>query len=224
MKFRIIQKELRRLAKAQQAQAAALQAGSTATSPVVAQPQPIPAGAAGGVPYRGASGTPQIPQPASSAATPKPVGTPRPISIAPRPGSTVPRPSSTVPRPTSAAPPNANMTVKQEPRLTTPTQMPTTMVATPSRTATATPTSTDPSRGKKRERDDSSAGATPLNGAPPDSHVNMNGIVNGVGNGTAKVNVKPGVAGVLPRPVKKQRMVSCALYRYTFLETLNLWF
>ncbi|KAF9449524.1 hypothetical protein P691DRAFT_667328 [Macrolepiota fuliginosa MF-IS2] len=208
-------KEIKRLAKAQQAQAvAALQAGGTtatiATSPVVAQPQPIQAGA-GGVAYRNASATPQIPQQPTATATPKPVGTPRPISTVPRPGSAVPRPGSAVPRPgstapqrpTSTAPPFSNVNVKQEPRPTMPlVQVPSAMVATPSRTSTATPTSADPSRGKKRERDDPSAGATPLNGIPSDSYANTNGVVNGM----SKINAKAGVVGVRPRPVKKQRM------------------
>lgn len=211
--FRILQKELKRLAKAQQAQAAAaLQAGA-ATSPVVVQPQPIPAGA-GGVPRRGASATPQIPVISS---TPKPVGTPRPISTVPRPGSTIPRPGSAVPRPGSTVPrpgSTAPSNVKQEQRpIVPPVQMPgpMAMVATPSRTATTTPMSVDLSRGKKRDREDGAAMGTPVNGVPPVADAYVNGMsVNGIGNGNGmtKVNAKAGSAGVRPRPAKKQRMVS----------------
>ncbi|KAF5359873.1 hypothetical protein D9756_003450 [Leucocoprinus leucothites] len=181
-------KELKRLAKAQQAQAAAamqaVAAGSS--SPAVVQPQPL----------RGASAIPQISSSISS--TPKPVGTPRPQSsmlprpgsAVPRPGSTVPRPGSTVPRPSSTAP---SINIKQEP-------VPSLMVSTP------TSASSESLRGKKRERED---GTIPVNGVPPTTNSTyMNGVVNGVGNGNGAqtMNAKAGIAGVRPRPMKKQRM------------------
>lgn len=201
------QKELKRLAKAQQAQAA-LQAVAAA-SPAVAQPQPLRA-VASSMPQKSASAIPQVQQLPS-----KSVGTPRPVSTAPRPGSTVPRPGSAVSklgstmRPTSAAPSN----IKQEQKtLTLPVQIPgpTAMVVTPSRTATATPTGGDPHRGKKRDRDDGMLPNATMNGiSAADTYVNgttLNGIGNG--NGISKLNAKAGSGGVRPRPSKKQRVVS----------------
>jgi hypothetical protein len=174
-----LQKELKRLAKAQQAQAAAaMQAVAVSNSPTVAQPQPLPA-------HRGAS------------ATPRPVGTPRPqASMVPRPGSTVPRPGSAVPRPGSTAPrPSSTaptLNIKQEP-------LPPAMVSTP------TNASSESLRGKKRERED---GIIPVNGVPPPPESTyMNGVVNGNGVPKVPANAKAGLTGVRPRPVKKQRMV-----------------
>ena len=135
--------------------------------------------------HRGVSVTPKIPSSVSS--TPKPIATPRPhpSSAVPRPSSVVPRPSSTVPRPSSTA---TSLNVQSQPPLT---------VSAP---INANPESM---RGKKRERED---GTIPVNGVLPTvGSIYMNGVANG--NGVQKMNAKAGLAGVRPRPIKKQRMV-----------------
>jgi hypothetical protein len=81
-------------------------------------------------------------------------------------------------------------------------------------------------RGKKREREDGNVvgmngvvnGAVPHSGIPPvalavpPAQAPMtNGYVNGNGILPPKmvVNARAGTAGVRPRPIKKQKMVSC---------------
>jgi hypothetical protein len=210
--FFALQKELKRLAKAQQAVPLGL-------SPITQPPPiqvPIPTSAIGPTfrptdaptPRTGGTSTPR-----SALAS----GTPRPGSHVlksgstnPKSGSTVdPRPVSAVPRPGSTAPVSAFPPPTGRPNLP-PVQVPTTRVGTPLRTAT--PTSAHPidQRGKKRERDDSNG--VGVNGLSINGVSKGNGVgaapVNG--NGTASntvVNAKPGTGTIRPRPIKKQRMV-----------------
>ena len=204
-----LQKELKRLAKAQQA-------GALGLSPVT-QPLPIqvsiPTSATGPTfrptdaptPRTGGTTTPR-----SALAS----GTPRPGSHVLKSGSTNPKSGSTVdprpvPRPGSTAPVSAPPPPTARPTLP-PVQVPTARVGTPLRTAT--PTSAHPidQRGKKRERDDSIG--VGINGLPINGVSKENGVgaapVNG--NGIASnnvVNAKPGTGTIRPRPIKKQRMV-----------------
>lgn len=161
--------------------------------------------------------------------TPKPVGaspsTPRAASTTAtngisvgttRPGSTVPRPSSTLPSKPMTHPGQGQMPVKQQQQIDAP---PTIMRA-------GTPMNIDQiqQRGKKREREDSNVGMNGVaNGIAPHSGVlpaglavppaqapMANGYVNGNGIVPSKmvVNARAGTAGVRPRPIKKQKMVS----------------
>lgn len=201
-------KELKRLAKAQQAGALALSPG---TPPPPTQ-VPIPTSATGSTfrptdaptPRTGGTSTPR-----SALAS----GSPRPGSHVLKSGSTNPKSGSTVdprpvPRPGSTAPVSALPPPTARPNLP-PVQVPTARVGTPLRTAT--PTSAHPidQRGKKRERDDSNG--VGVNGLPINGVSKGNGVgaasVNG--NGTASntvVNAKPGTGTIRPRPIKKQRM------------------
>ena len=152
------------------------------------------------------------------------MGTTRPGSTVPRPGSTVPRPGSTVVRPGSTLP-NKPMMHPGQGQVPVPVQQqvepPTTIVRA------GTPMNVDQiqQRGKKREREEGNAfgtngvvnGVTPHAGgfptglaAPLAQAPMMNGYVNGNGIVPPKmaVNVRAGTAGVRPRPIKKQKMVS----------------
>ncbi|KAF9004000.1 hypothetical protein BDQ17DRAFT_1390390 [Cyathus striatus] len=208
-------KELKRLAKAQQqAQQTQQQSGApTAGSTPLAQPQlqavpvqaPIPTPAAAsqgnGIPRTAGNTRPSTPAGGG-------VGTPRPLSTVPRPGSTVPRPGSAVPRPGSTAP-------AQTPQSH---GLPYKPVGTPLRTVTPTVnTAMDVDyRGKKRDRDDAPLSANGNgygngvmgngNGYQQQQQA-MNGAGMGMMNGSkTAVGAKAGVAGVRPRPIKKQRV------------------
>jgi hypothetical protein len=90
-------------------------------------------------------------------------------------------------------------------------------------------------RGKKREREDGNVvgmnGVTSHTGAappPPPQALTTNGYVNGNGIGPPKVivNARAGVAGIRPRPIKKQKMVSFSpffLLVISFVELELFW-
>ena len=91
-------------------------------------------------------------------------------------------------------------------------------------------------RGEKREREDGNVvgtngvvnGVAPHTGAlptglaaPPPQALTTNGYVNGNGIGPPKpiVNARAGTGSVRPRPIKKQKLVSCFFSsRYSFVE------
>ncbi|PFH53011.1 hypothetical protein AMATHDRAFT_138608 [Amanita thiersii Skay4041] len=211
-------KELKRMAKAQvAAAAAALQAGL----PLPGQAQPIHAPVATHASAR--------PPAAASAASPNGIATPRPTGAStPRPRGSTPRPASTIPRPAAtsttatAGTTVAPAPVKAQPQAiprpgstkpiasSVPTNAPaptrpgstvpmpgSVRVNTPVRTST--PMQVDQPRGKKRERDD-----MPVNGVPIG---NVNGTVPGMNTvPRTAIDAKAGVAGVRPRPIKKQKM------------------
>jgi hypothetical protein len=150
-----------------------------------------------------------------------------------RPGSTVSKPGSTVPRPGSTKPVLAPVQVLTG-RVGTPLRTGGTGPGTPLRSAgTATPTSAvqnsfgypmdQDKRGKKRDRDDHAGVA--VNGLP---NINGNGNIGVVNSHTnpplAITNARAGMAGIRPRPVKKQRMVSAfAFFSYSlFFLPLSL--
>ena len=164
------------------------------------------------------------PRPASTGATN--VASARPGSTVPRPGSTVPRPGSTLPNKPMMHPGQGQVSVKQQ-QVETPTAI----------VRAGTPMNVDvQQRGKKREREDGNVGmngigsvngVTPHTGvlptglaAPPVPAPTTNGHVNGNGIGLPKVvaNARAGTAGVRPRPIKKQRMVSCLPFLLLFLH------
>jgi len=173
------------------------------------------------------------PRPASTTATNgASAGTARPGSTVPRPGSTVPRPGSTVPRPGSTLPNKPRLHPGQG-------QVPVKVEASATIMRAGTPMNVDQvqQRGKKREREDGSIvgmnGVGGVNGVAPHSSVPPTGLVvppapatNGYinGNGIAPpkmaANAKAGTAGVRPRPIKKQRMVSCSS---SFLLVIPSW-
>ncbi|KAG6909059.1 hypothetical protein DXG01_002212 [Tephrocybe rancida] len=214
-------KEAKRLQKLQ---------AQAALAASIAQPQPIPA-----TPVTATSPTfNRPPQNPISNGTPRPGSTaplarPTPVTAVPppiqRPGSAVSRPGSamqtkpaiarpgsTVPRPGSAAAKSA----------LPPVQTSAARVGTPLRSATTvTPTSAlpyqttfDDRRGTKRERDDLPVPSSTANGLGG-THVNGNGHGVAVNSPKAVINAKAGTAGIRPRPLKKQRMVSVFLY-YAF--------
>jgi hypothetical protein len=91
-------------------------------------------------------------------------------------------------------------------------------------------------RGKKREREDGHVAGMNgvVNGLAPQSAIlptgltasaaqapMTNGYVNGSGVAPPKmvVNAKAGTAGIRPRPIKKQKMVSCS----SFLLAIPSW-
>ncbi|KAG5641235.1 hypothetical protein DXG03_005679 [Asterophora parasitica] len=189
------------------------------------------------------NGTPRPSSAASSRPTPpltaatavqRPGSTvPRPGSAAPklavaRPGSTVSRPGSTVPRPGSTKPvlPPVQLAVG---RIATPLRSGAGGPGTPLRSATtATPTSANPytqlpSGGQKREREDSVTGTNGI-GA---TNVDRSNIPPALANNVPKavMNAKAGTAGIRPRPVKKQRMVSTlACYvSFTLFVPCSVW-
>lgn len=78
-------------------------------------------------------------------------------------------------------------------------------------------------RGKKREREDGNVvgmnGVAPQTGvlptglaAPPPQALTTNGYGNGIGPPKLTVNARAGTAGIRPRPIKKQKMVSCSSF------------
>ncbi|KAK2460327.1 hypothetical protein APHAL10511_007716 [Amanita phalloides] len=187
-------KELKRLAKAQVvALAAARQSGASAQNqsvPTTAQPR--------------SQATVSSPDRIGAASTPKPgarpgvstVLTPTPTPIkaeahtSPRPSSAVPRPKPIVPRPGSTKPP---ITAGQ----TSTSTSGAVGAGTPLRSGT--PMQVDQQRGTKRERDD-----TVVNGAAAG---NGQGLpTTAIGTSMIIADAKAGVAGVRPRPIKKQRM------------------
>ncbi|GLB40408.1 putative alcohol dehydrogenase GroES-like domain [Lyophyllum shimeji] len=211
-------KEAKRL---QKLQAQAALAAPVAQPPPIQAPVPTsatPAAFSRPPQNSASSAVPSVPRPGST--VPKPGSAAAKPAVA-RPGSTAPRPASAVPRPGSTKP------------SVPPIQMPTARVATPLRsgttgpgtplrsTTTVTPTSTNPyqppidseKRGTKRERDD----MLPA--------VNGVGVTNGNGNVVvnapkAVVNAKAGTAGIRPRPIKKQRMVSTYVW-FTILLSVD---
>lgn len=205
--FTYSQKELKRLAKAQQAQGVPI-------SPVE-HPQPIeapiPTSASGSHRPSGMS----TPRPAGAAtpaaiANPRPGSStsnvPRPGSAVPRPGSTVPRPGSTVPRPGSAAATRKTALIGQDttrPSVQIPGGVPSPVKTT---APLISPTNLYPSeqRGKKRDRDEVGVVVNTGLGATGNGNAGTNGVVPS----KAILNAKAGVAGIRPRPIKKQRMVS----------------
>lgn len=66
-----------------------------------------------------------------------------------------------------------------------------------------------------------STGLAAASPAPPPQALTTNGYVNGNGIGPLKViaNARAGTAGVRPRPIKKQKMVSCS----SFLLVIPFW-
>lgn len=86
-------------------------------------------------------------------------------------------------------------------------------------------------RGKKREREDGMNGVVngvaPHTGvlptglaAPPPQALTTNGYGNGIGPPKLIVNARAGVAGIRPRPIKKQKMVSLFFFSscYSFVK------
>ena len=136
-----------------------------------------------------------------------------------RPGSNVPRPGSTLPNKQLTNPGQGQVPVKQQQQQA---EVPTTIMNA------GTPMNID-QRGKKREREDGNVngivnGVLPHSGvlptgqpAPPPPHaLTTNGYGNGVGPPKLTVNARAGTAGIRPRPIKKQKMVSCS-------SILSLW-
>ncbi|KAF8656267.1 hypothetical protein AX16_002703 [Volvariella volvacea WC 439] len=195
-------KEAKRLAKAQAAGGGMPVPGAPVASPQVPIQAPIPTSvSAPSVLNRPAAGTPQ---PNTSTAT-------KPASSAPRSGQAVPRPGSAVQRPGSARPGSAlsgrPATSTPKPTVAASNVAPSIRNTTP---ANGQAPSSTPQRGTKREREDSAAALGANVNGPP--------VVNGYTNGNAVphhgtdgatspiVNVRAGVPGVRPRPVKKQRV------------------
>ena len=83
-------------------------------------------------------------------------------------------------------------------------------------------------RGKKRDREDGNVvvnGVVPHTGvlptglaaAAPPQALTTNGYGNGIGPPKLIVNARAGTDGVRPRPIKKQKMVSCSFLLVTLL-------
>ena len=83
-------------------------------------------------------------------------------------------------------------------------------------------------RGKKREREDGMNGVvngvavshtgvlpTGLAAQPPPQALTTNGYGNGIGPPKLVVNARAGTAGIRPRPIKKQKMVSLFLVPFS---------
>lgn len=215
-----VQKELKRLAKAQQQQHGQQQEHVPLQAPV---PTMAPATS---LKSQG-SGTP-LGNPSTPRSGVMSGGTPRPGSAVPRPGSTISRPSTAVgtpaatpvqpvqsvakppvPRPGSTVPRPGSTIQGLPPR--PPSTHPTTPVTS---MKVSTPYGDQP-RGQKRPRDEGNPSQM-TNGS------NGNGALNGNSNGTAPVSAgvvppkpflgaKAGSGGVRPRPVKKPRVVSIHL-------------
>lgn len=134
-----------------------------------------------------------------------------------RPGSTVPRPGSTLPHKPTIHPGQGQVPVKPQPQQA---EVPTTIMRA------GTPMNID-HRGIKREREEGNVvgmnglvnGVTPpqtgvlptgLVAPPPPQALTTNGYGNGIGPPKMIVNARAGTAGIRPRPIKKQKMVSCS--------------
>ena len=166
------------------------------------------------------------PRPAPTTATNDPSAATRPGSTVTRPGSVL-RPGSTVPRPGSTLP---NKPVMHPGQGQVPIKQQQQQGEAPTIMRTGTPMNVDQvqPRGKKREREEvvgmNGVGVGVMNGVAPQSGVTVglavppaqapatNGYVNGNGIPKMIANAKAGTAGVRPRPIKKQKMVSCSPY------------
>ena len=131
------------------------------------------------------------------------------------------RPGSTLPNKPTVHLGQGQAPVKPQPQQA---EVPTTIMRA------GTPMNVD-QRGKKREREDgnvvgmngvvngvapSHAGvlSTGLAAQPPPQALTTNGYGNGIGPPKLTVNARAGTDGIRPRPIKKQKMVSCSSFSF----------
>lgn len=213
-------KELKKLAKQQQALASDANANAHPSVPLQA-PAPTPAQTATFKPQGSGAPTHNPSTPRSAAVG---GGTPRPGSSVARPGSSVSRVGTPAAPPVQAIP-NSTKSSIARPGSAAPRPAPGVVTAgLTSRPGSARPSPIVPSqaasiphgdmpRGQKRQREEGAQ----VNGQPVAANGNGNGMVNGGTNGVGYpvgaglppkpvIGAKAGSGGVRPRPVKKQRM------------------
>ncbi|KIL67626.1 hypothetical protein M378DRAFT_268788 [Amanita muscaria Koide BX008] len=219
-------KELRRLAKAQAAAFAAVQQTGSATQeqpahssmPTTGQSRPHTAGGTSsnntGTPRPAGASSPRsglvASRPGATITATGVVPTPTPDkahaqspSTASRPESALPRLKSSVPRPGSTKPPVASVPTALAPSLAKPAlnvPVPNAAPVDPP-LRSGTPMQVDQQRGIKREREDGFVNGVTVGHGPPATTITN-------APSTVVVDAKAGIAGVRPRPIKKQRMVS----------------